>query len=293
MAALRRIRPTLAVFPCEPYLSLGTTLPTLTPIHDLMYLYERRFPEVGDPKNFAQRRFVDRNVCRQAAGILVDSETGKRQVIESYRTPPERVHVLPYAPSPSTGRMLAREVTLPFERFIFYPAQLWAHKNHAALLRAMAVLKEKGLTVNAVFCGAEKNGGPALFQEMRELGLEQQISYLGFVDAAALNWLYANAVALVMPTFFGPTNIPPLEAFTRRCPVAVSDIYGMREQLGAAALYFDPANVNSIAGQVERLWLEPELRTALISRGAAWLERWNQEGFNRRFADIVARCARA
>ena len=47
---------------------------------------------------------------------------------------------------------------------------------------------------------------------------------------------YKYAVALVMPTFFGPTNIPPLEAFALGCPVITSNIYGIPEQVGDAAL---------------------------------------------------------
>jgi len=48
---------------------------------------------------------------------------------------------------------------------------------------------------------------------------------------------------MIMPTFFGPTNIPPLEAIAVGCPVAVSNIYGMPHQLGDAALYFNPTRV--------------------------------------------------
>lgn len=293
MRALQAEQPILAIFPCEAYLSLGTSLPILAPIHDLMYIYERRFPEVGAPAKFAQRRFVDLNVCRYGRGILVDSETGRRQVIESYPVNPEHVHVLPYVAPPQASEKVVQVAALPFERYIFYPAQLWAHKNHINLLRAMALLNKRGVVVNAIFCGSKKSGADSVLAEVNALGLSAQVAYLGFVEHRAMGYLYERAVALVMPTYFGPTNIPPLEAFARGCPVAVSGIYGMREQLGDAALYFTPGDEREIAQVVERLWVDDQLRNQLIRRGEDWLKSWNQEKFNLTFLEIVQRCLTA
>lgn len=290
MRAVAEFGADLAVFPCEPYLSLGTTCPALVPIHDLMYLYERRFPEVGAPAIFRNRHYVDRHVCRYARGILVDSMTGKRQVLESFGPAADRVFVLPYV-APDYLAAAGRTAPPPFDRYVFYPAQLWEHKNHAGLLRALARLRDQGMVVNAVFCGAEKNGGPRIRAEIERLGLGAQVALLGYVEAAAMGGLYAGAVALVMPTYFGPTNIPPLEAFARGCPVAISGIYGMHEQLGDAALFFDPGDDGQIAAAIARLWRDEDLRRNLVEKGRAWIRRWNQTTFNTRFAETVAACA--
>ena len=99
--------------------------------------------------------------------------------------------------------------------------------------------------------------------------------------------LYRHARGLVMPTFFGPTNIPPLEAFAVGCPVAVSSVYGMPEQLGDAALYFDPTSVYEIAACVRKLWVDDSTRQTLIDRGTAHHNAWCQPHFNARFAEIL------
>ena len=92
---------------------------------------------------------------------------------------------------------------------------------------------------------------------------------------------------MMMPTFFGPTNIPPLEAFVTRCPAAVSDIYGMREQLGDAALFFDPHSDQEIASVMKRLWLEDELCATLSTRGREQAQKWGQAQFNDRLRRIL------
>ena len=80
-----------------------------------------------------------------------------------------------------------------------------------------------------------------------DLGLESQIRYGGYVPDEDMSGLYAGAVALTMPTFFGPTNIPVLEAWAYGCPVLTSDIRGIREQVGDAGVLVDPRSIESIA----------------------------------------------
>ena len=71
--------------------------------------------------------------------------------------------------------------------------------------------------------------------------------------------LYAEAAGLVMPTFFGPTNIPVLEAFALGCPVVTSDIRGIREQTDGAAILVDPRSPEAIADGLRRLLSSSEL----------------------------------
>jgi glycosyltransferase involved in cell wall biosynthesis len=79
--------------------------------------------------------------------------------------------------------------------------------------------------------------------------------------------LYSQAVGLVMPTFFGPTNIPILEAWMCGCPTITSDIRGVREQAGDAAILVDPRSVDAIAAAMLQLWRDPETRADLARRG--------------------------
>ena len=79
--------------------------------------------------------------------------------------------------------------------------------------------------------------------------------------------LYAGAVGLVMPTFFGPTNIPMLEAWAFGCPVLTSDIRGIREQVGNAAILVNPRSEEAIADGIYHLWTDENLRRILADRG--------------------------
>ena len=77
--------------------------------------------------------------------------------------------------------------------------------------------------------------------------------------------VYKNATALVMPTYFGPTNIPPLDAWDNELPVIYS--YHLSEQTDDAAIYVDPNSSEDLADQIEKM-LNKEFRQELIKKGS-------------------------
>jgi glycosyltransferase involved in cell wall biosynthesis len=265
------------VIVCTASDSLGyeVAIPTISIIHDLMHRYEPAFPEVGSAGIVRERERVFRSMCRFCRVLLVDSQLGKQQVIESYGDVLHaNVMVLPFLPASyilnhDTKRdysSVREKYSLP-EQYIFYPAQFWEHKNHRRLVEAIKLLQQRGIAVNAVFAGSANNSYASVMQLIDELGLRERIRVLGYVPDDDIVGLYKSARALVMPTFFGPTNIPPLEAFFLGVPVACSNIYAMPEQVGDAALLFDPRSVGDIAEKVDRLWTDAHLRNELVKRG--------------------------
>jgi glycosyltransferase involved in cell wall biosynthesis len=192
-------------------------IPTLGTVHDLMHRYERQFPEVSANGEYEAREFHFGETSRWAKGVLVDSEVGKKQLIESYNVPPEKVFVLPYIPpayvyesDPARDREVLGRYKLP-KKFFFYPAQFYLHKNHAALIDAIARLEPGHPDVRLVLVGTkERNAFAEVQAQVKRLGLEKNVQFLGYVPDEDMPALYRAARALVMPTYFGPTNIPQL-----------------------------------------------------------------------------------
>jgi glycosyltransferase involved in cell wall biosynthesis len=174
------------------------------------------------------------------------------------------------------------------DKFLFYPAQFWLHKNHKGLVDALHLLKkERGIEVPVVFVGSKKNAHKELSRRISELGLSKQVFYLGYVPDEEMVGLYRSAFALVMPTFFGPTNIPQLEAFLLGCPVITSRLPGIDEQVGDAAILIDPYSAGSIAEGISRIWENETLREELVLKGYRRSMLWPQEDFNVAFRKIL------
>jgi len=68
-------------------------------------------------------------------------------------------------------------------------------------------------------------------------------------------------------SFFGPENLPPLEAFSVGCPVIASRVNGASEQLGDAALHVSSTNSDEIALAIKSLMDDLQQRQLLLARG--------------------------
>ena len=242
------------------------------------------------------------NATQRATVILADSEMGKQDILRFYGelgVSPDAIVALPSIPP----YYLAQEVDadraaavrerygLP-ERYCFYPAQFWPHKNHISLVEALGELRRRGLVVPFALAGGhsgalrERAYNEAMTAAER-LGVRQQLHLLGYVPDEHMGPLYAGAVALVMPTFFGPTNIPPLEAWAFGCPVLTSEVPGLRDQAGDAAIYADPRSPGEIADGIERLWTDERLRARLAAAGRTRLAESTPELHRRRVVEIL------
>lgn len=266
-------------------------LPTMVTIMDLMHRYEPDYEEVAN--EFDSRELMFKHQCEVAEIILVDSAVGKEQVLESYgacrKDLDSHVKVLPMIPPD----YIYHHKNIPkmscdlFDKYIFYPAQFWTHKNHENLIKAIVKLRNRGLLVNLILVGSEQNNRKNIEFMISKEKLEDQVRILGYVSNDEMVYLYQHARAMVMPTFFGPTNIPPLEGFALNCPVATSRIYGLPEQVGDAALLFNPHSIEEIADSIARLWTDDDLCAELIKRGKRKSEQWGPEAYQSTLIDIV------
>lgn len=282
----------LWIFPSQDCWSYQLNIPSLVTVLDLMHRYEPRFPEVSAWGRSRSLERHYRNISRWARGVLVDSVIGQSHMHESYGMPLSKIHVLPYIPpryiyESKGGDNFDDRYVLP-AKYIFYPAQFWTHKNHLKLLQAVAAVKKPFPDIHLVLTGSQKNAYLSVLNEINRLKLNHQVTLLGHVTDADLPEIYRRARALVMPTFFGPTNIPPLEAMALGCPVAVSNIYGMPEQVGEAALLFNPESVEEMSDCILRLWSDDNLCSELAMKGRIRDKAWRAASFNNRFSAIVS-----
>ncbi|MGD0708528.1 MAG: glycosyltransferase, partial [Anaerolineaceae bacterium] len=130
----------------------------------------------------------------------------------------------------------------------------------------------------------------AVVERVRQLHLEDRVKFLGYIPDDDMSAVYALSTTLVMPTFFGPTNIPVLEAWAAGTPVITSDIRGIHEQVGQAGLLVDPRQPEAWAKAVARLVNDPALRSRLIQLGFQRHQSWGRAQFGAKLGRILERC---
>lgn len=271
-----------------PTYYLTMDIPYITTVWDLQYRQQPYFPEVSISGQWDSRERIYTSLLRRSAFIIVGTETGKDDVQRLYQVPSERIKVLPF-PTPdfalhasATDRDIHNKYCIP-ENYLFYPAQFWPHKNHVNLLLAIKRLRDSdNLIFPVVFAGSDQGNQTHIKQVVSQFNLSKQVYFLGFVPQEDLISLYRNAFALAFVTFFGPDNLPPLEAFALGCPVIASEVPGVREQLGDAAFFVDPKNEAQIAAAIKILYDDVSLRATLKDRGLQRASRWTVSDYIRR-----------
>ncbi|MDR3686667.1 MAG: glycosyltransferase family 1 protein [Coriobacteriia bacterium] len=293
----------LLFFTIENDISYRTGVPYVVVVHDLQHKLQPQLPEFADRAEWERREERMRNSIANATLVVVDSEVGREDVLSCYSElgiAEDAVRPLPFVPAHYVAAVVPevelRRVRvaqdLP-EMYLFYPAQFWPHKNHKRIVEALGLLAREGLRLPLVLVGSRGESAlraetfATVMQTARELGVDDLVRYLGYVGDDDMSALYAQATALVMPTFFGPTNIPILEAWRLGCPVITSDIRGVREQAGDAAVLVDPSSAQSIAEGIRRIVSSESLRTELIARGHARVSAYTIHDFARRLAGIL------
>lgn len=246
-------------------------------IWDLNYLYNNEFPEFKEHKITETIHNFYISTIRKATAIIVDSDMSREDVSNYFLIDRNRVYPVPFQPSQNINKYLIKKEFNQIEikkkysvkyPYIFYPAQFWAHKNHTYILRGIKELENKfKIKISAIFAGGDQGNLSFIKNQVKKLNLNEQIHFIGFVENDEIPIIYKQSLALVMPTYFGPTNIPPLEAFDLGTPVLYPDLKGLRDQVGDAALLMDLKNPETMAQHLNNLITNSHLRETLIKKG--------------------------
>jgi glycosyltransferase involved in cell wall biosynthesis len=277
----------------SPFYTPIMDLPYIVILWDLEYRYQPYFPEVSVEGLWDAFEHLHKMCLIRASTIITGTEVGKAQVQLVYQIPKERIKVLPF-PTPSFALnaplkddLQIRKYNLP-ENYLFYPAQFWAHKNHFGLLLAVKLLRDKyNLIFPVVFTGSDRGNESYIKKIVTELELCEQVHFLGFVPREDLISLYRKSFALTYLTYFGPDNLPPLEAMALGCPVVASKVSGAVEQYGDAVLLVEPQKTEQIALAIKSLWDDATLRQTLIQRGLTRAHQWTAKDYVKSLFEIM------
>lgn len=248
----------------------------ITTVFDLCHRDTPEFPEVRSFGKFQERERHFKKNLAPALLVITESKHLSRLVSQRYGIDSERCLAMPMSPAPFLQDefivdkcSVLKEYDLE-EGYFFYPAQFWAHKNHVRILEALVLLREAGINLRMVFAGSDQGNQKYIENLVARYSLHEQVKFLGFVPAEHMRSLYEGCIAVVMPTYFGPTNLPPLEAWLIGKPLVYSA--HLKEHAGEAAIYANPDSSMELA-EAMKACTDPETAARLIQYGALRLSQ--------------------
>ena len=237
----------------------------------------------------AQTRWLAKRTDR-----IVGCSEGVRRVLLEMGMPPARTIAIPNG---VRLQPFADAEAQPFAQRIpgiVMVARFSRQKDHATLLRAVALLRERGLAPPLLFAGGGKDLHRRPLEKLAdELGIAAQVQFLGVVRDVPQR-LMAHQLC-VLSTHYEGMPLALLEGMAAGCAVVGSAVPGVREVLddGVDGLLVAEADAPALADALERVLRDPPFgaRLAAAARRAA-AEKYNRERMNRRYEELFLSLAR-
>lgn len=255
--------------------SLASTTPAwgsfrrVVTIHDLIY---RHVPEAHPGLRSLGMRVLIPLAARRSHRIIVDAASTREDLLALRGVTADKIDVVPlglgstFAGTAQPETEIRAQLGAGQRHIALSVSAKLAHKNLMRLIGALAAIPRERRPV-LVLPGYPTPYEARLRDRVEELGLDDDVRFLGWVSTEMLEGLYAAAAVFVFPSLVEGFGLPVLEAMARGVPVACSGRGAMAEVAGGAALPFDPESESAIAESIMRLLSDRELAGRLAREG--------------------------
>jgi glycosyltransferase involved in cell wall biosynthesis len=218
---------------------------------------------------------------RKADRLICDSEFTKKELLNYYPKVEDKAKVVYLGietPKIDIDEVTKGRVLSEFNihsKFILYVGTIAPHKNIHSLIKAFANVKKQGYEYSLVIAGKKGWMYEEVFHTIRNLGLEKDVIFTGFIKDLELEVLYKATEFFVSVSLYEGFGFPPLEAMVRGCPVLVSNIEAFKEMCGNHASFCNPKDIDDITKHLLEMLDNQELRYGLIQLGMERAKQFN------------------
>lgn len=153
------------------------------------------------------------------------------------------------------------------DHFFLFLGNTAPKKNTPNLLKGFALFAKKHPLYKLVVIDYSQKDLKEQLALIGESWLLERVVLTGYLPNSELPLTLNLSIAFLYPSLRESFGIPILEAMACGTPVITSNSSSMPEVAGGAALLVDPNSPEEIAGAMERVALEPLLRSELSQKG--------------------------
>ena len=256
-------------------------------LHDLIFQFD---PDSHKPLNIAFLKTMMPRFLRAADAIIAVSECSKRDAVRSVQhsararsTSSTKASIPSSRPITDPDRLshVRSKYHLP-DRFILHVGTIEPRKNLPLLFEVAAQTKE-----HIVVAGKLGWLTDPILAKVKELGVEDRVTFTGFVDDDDLPALISAATVLAMPSKYEGFGLPILEAMACGTPVVASNAASLPEVGGDAALYAWHDDVRSWIRLLTLALDDVELRGSLREKGLRQAAKFRWETMARETLNVL------
>jgi glycogen synthase len=236
---------------------------------------------------------IEKWMAGRADRVITCSHYMRGHVADIYGLEESRITVIPNGIDPLDLQpvddldALRARFAAPEERLVLLVGRLVYEKGFQLALEALPGLIERLGNVRFLVAGSGTHESE-LQRLAGELGLIEHGTFLGWIGDDVLHSLYRIADLCVVPSIYEPFGLVALEAMASGCPCIVADTGGLREVVPSAdvGLRFRARDSRSLAGMVEKVLIDEELRERLVSEASEHVLRFDWGDIARQTAGV-------
>ncbi|MFH0779258.1 MAG: glycosyltransferase family 1 protein [Parcubacteria group bacterium] len=241
-------------------------------IHDIGFAH---FPEAYHWADKFYHKLTIQVIKRTAKRIIAVSNFTKKDLIETYKIPAEKISVVYNGYDQNKFKQQAGGSDILKEKYkidapyVLFLGRLELKKNIPRLVEAFGKFKARNKNDNhkLVLAGTKGLTFPLVEEQIKKFDLKSEIIIPGWIDSDDMPIFYNNADLFAFPSLFEGFGIPILEAMASGCPVICSNTTSLPEVAGDAALMFNPEKADEIASRMEQVLLNPEVGESMQIKG--------------------------
>src|SRR3989338_2174984 len=265
-------------------------VPYVVTIHDLSYLH---YPQLFRREDLLQLKNWSKYSINNSAAIIAPSKSTKEGIVKNYNIDPSKITVTyeGYNKEAFKPQSAARVSSVKKKHkiagdYIIFVGTLQPRKNIERLIEAFKILNAKYKIQNTNLVIAGKKGWmyDSILEKSKTLGIEDKVTFTGFVPDEDLPALISGAKVYVNPSLWEGFGIPVIEAQACKVPVAVSNTSSLPEIISSpghpelvSGSVFDPTDVKSMASTIQSLLTKEKTRTDLVKKGFENTKRFSWE----------------
>lgn len=251
--------------------------PVIITIHDIIPFikYSTNSSDIQcSPKKFALLIW-SQFLANKATKIITVSQNSKKDIVKILKIPEDKIIIIPNSVEeryqPVNDKYIIGRVLRKYKinkSYILYVGNLKPSKNISGLIKEYRYLSQDLRQLyQLVIVGKKDRNFKSLAYQARSLQIENNITFIDFVQEGDLSALYSGAELFVFPSFYEGFGLPPLEAMACGTPVITSNIASLPEVVGEAGILVDPHRVDEIKAAIIKVLADSALRSDLIKRG--------------------------
>lgn len=262
-------------------------MPSVVTVHDLIF---NRYPEYYSAIDRKIYDYKFRKACENSTRIIAISECTKRDIMQMYGTPEDKIDVVyqgchesfAACQEPAVCRHVRLAYNLP-ERYIVTVGTVESRKNQLLAVKALELLP-KDVALYIV-------GGPTPYADeikryIDSRGLGERVRWLQGIPFDHLPPLYAMASVSSYTSRFEGFGIPIIESINAGTPVIACTGSVLEEAGGPGAVYVDPDDAEAYAEAAKRIMDDEDYRRRLVSSGQEYVQRFTHENMANRIMDV-------